>query len=73
MSGAESVRFAGKIFGTQNDYWIAIGKLSEAEEDSKDPEVEPRGKGVNETIFWVTDNLLNDWIQLPDCRPIHVR
>ena len=69
MSGASEVRFAGKIFGTQKDYWLAMGKLKEAEEDSKDASVEPRGKGVNETVFWVTDNLLNDWIQLPDCRP----
>ena len=69
MSGADQVRFAGKIFGTKSDYWIAMGRLSEAEEDSKDASVEARGKGVNETVFWVTDNLLSDWIQLPDCRP----
>ena len=62
MSGAESLRFAGKIFGTGSDYWIAIGNLPQAEEDMKDPNVEARGKGVNETVFWVTDNLLNDWI-----------
>lgn len=73
MSGAESLRFAGKIFGTQKDYWIAMGKLPVAEEDSKDASSEPRGKGVNESVFWVTDNLLNDWLQLPDCRPIHIK
>ena len=69
MSGAEALRFAGKIYGTQADYWIASGRLLQNEEDSKDPAQEPRGKGVNEIVFWVTDNLLNDWIQLPDCRP----
>jgi radial spoke head protein 4A len=73
MSGAEALRFAGKIFGTQKDFWIAIGRLPQAEEDSKDATVEPRGKGLNETVFWVTDNLLNDWIQLPDCNPVHVQ
>lgn len=62
MSGADSLRFAGKIFGTQSDYWVAIGRLNSAEEDSKDASVEARGKGVNEVVFWVTDNLLNDWI-----------
>ena len=72
MSGAESLRFAGKIFGTSKDYWVAIGRLPQPEEDSKDPTMEPRSKGVNETVFWVTDNLLNDWIQLPDCRPEHI-
>ena len=72
MSGAEALRFAGKVFGTQKDYWIAAGRLPQAEEDSKDETMEPRGKGVNETVFFVTDNLLNDWIQLPDCRPVHL-
>ena len=71
MSGAEALRFGGKIFGQQNDYWIAIGRLPQAEEDAS-PEVEARGKGVNETVFWVTHNLLGDWIQLPDCRPEHI-
>ena len=69
MSGAESIRFGGKIFGTSSDYWIAYGRLPTSEEDSKDKTIEPRGTGVNETVFWVTDNLLNDWVQLPDCRP----
>jgi radial spoke head protein 4A len=23
-------------------------------------------------VFWVTENLLNDWIQLPDCKPEHI-
>ena len=69
MSGADSLRFVGLIYGTQNDYWLAAGRLNNAEEDLKDETVEPRGKGVNSIVYWVTDNLLNDWIQLPDCRP----
>jgi len=73
MSGAESLRFGGKIFGSQQDYWIAIGRLRGSEEDSSDPQAEPRGTGVNEIVFWVTPNLLGDWIQLPDCRPEHIR
>ena len=32
MSGAESVKFGGKIYGTKKDYWIAFGKLDAAEE-----------------------------------------
>ena len=27
MSGADTLRFIGKIFGTQSDYWIAAGNL----------------------------------------------
>lgn len=73
MSGAEALRFAGKIYGTQKDYWVAIGRLPIAEESTKDATMESRGKGVNETVFWVTDNLLNDWVQLPDCAPKHIQ
>ena len=69
MSGADSLRFAGKIYGTKSDYWIAAGRLTQAEEAPADKSVEVRGSGVNNLVYWVTDNLLNDWIQLPDCRP----
>jgi len=62
MSGAESLRFGGKIYGTNADYWIAVGRLPQAEEDSKDASAEVRGKGVNESVFWVTHNLLQDWV-----------
>ena len=72
MSGAEALRFGGKIFGSQQDYWIAIGRLPQAEE-APVGDMEPRGKGINETVFWVTPNLLHDWIQLPDCRPEHIK
>ncbi len=30
------------------------------------------GQGVNATVFWVTTNLVGDWIQLPDVQPIHI-
>lgn len=62
MSGADSIRFAGKVYGSSKDYWVASGELKEAEEQSKDPAVEKRGDGVNAVVYWVTDNLLNDWI-----------
>ena len=71
MSGADSVKFGGKIYGTQKDYWIAYGKLDSAEEEVSYNE-EKRGEGVNMLVFWVTDNLLNDWIQLPDSKPEHI-
>ena len=69
MSGADALRFVGKIYGTKSDYWIVAGRLNEAEEAEEDPVVEKRGSGVNTLVYWVTDNPLNDWIQLPDCRP----
>lgn len=34
--------------------------------------MESRGVGANRYVYWVTDNLLEDWIQLPDTTPAHV-
>ena len=62
MSGAERMRFAGKILGSEKDYWIVSGVLVEPQENNADPNVEKRGSGANQIVFWVTDNLLNDWI-----------
>lgn len=62
MSGAERIRFAGKVLGTQKDYWVVSGVLIEPEENGIAREVERRGTGINQLVFWVTDNLLNDWI-----------
>jgi len=72
MSGAERIRFAGKILGSQKDYWIVSGVLQEPEENGQDSSIEKRGTGANQLVFWVTDNLLNDWIQLPDVQPRHI-
>ena len=71
MSGASQLQLFGKIYGTQKDYWVACGKLSGSEEAGK-PGNEARGDGVNTQVYWVTDHLLNDWIQLPDCCPEHI-
>jgi hypothetical protein len=46
--------------------------LDFSEEKPTNPEQEPRGKGVNANVYWVTDNLLMDWIQLPECQPEHL-
>ena len=62
MSGAERMRFAGKVFGTQKDYWVACGELLHGEEMPTDRVTEKRGEGTNKLVFWVTDNPLNDWI-----------
>ncbi len=47
MSGAERIRFAGKVLGTQKDYWVVSGVLVEPEENGLAREVERRGTGVN--------------------------
>ena len=66
------MRFWGKIYGTQKDYWILEGQLESSEEDKEENTMEKRGEGVNRWVYWVTDNLLDDWIQLPDVKPQHL-
>ena len=32
------------------------------------PGEEPRGKGLNENVYWVTHDLLGEWQKLPDAQ-----
>lgn len=68
LSGATSLKLFGKIFGTKQDYWIVSGVLPYSEETAR-AGCEKRGEGVNSQVYWVTDNFLGDWIQLPDAQP----
>lgn len=69
MSGAKTLRFWGKIYGTNKDYWIAQGTLDFQEEAPSNRNQEPRGVGSNAYVYWVTNDLLNDWVQLPESQP----
>ena len=57
MSKAKKIDFFGKIYGTKKDYLIASGQLDYSED---------------QMVYWVTDSLLNDWVQLPECTPQHI-
>ena len=37
------------------------------------PSQEERGKGANAAVFWVTHDLVDDWIQLPEATPEHIQ
>ncbi|CEM16903.1 unnamed protein product [Vitrella brassicaformis CCMP3155] len=66
--GLQSLRFWGKILGTERDYYVAEGQI-EGIDESADPEVEARGTGVNTYTYWVTNNVLEPWVLLPDALP----
>ena len=72
LSGATTLRFWGKIDCTGNDYFIVEGELPNGEESSTAYEVEERGNGVNKKVYWVTENIRHDWIQLPDAEPHYI-
>ena len=74
-SGAQSMRFWGKFYGREGDYYVAEGLLENAgREDIPRPKgFERRGTGLNRHTYWVTDNVLDDWIELPDVTPQHLQ
>lgn len=72
LSGASQLRFWGKIYGSCKDYLVVEGVLDSQEEEKEDATMEKRGEGVNKWVYWVTDSLLEDWVQLPDVKPAHI-
>ena len=72
ISGATHLRFWGKYLGRQRDYYVIEGQLLYPEEAKTENGAEERGKGINAHVYWVTDDLLNDWIQLPDSQPQYI-
>ena len=43
-------------------------KANNDEDYACPPGEEKRGKGLNENVFWVTNNLLSEWQRLPDVK-----
>ena len=72
VSGCSQIKLFGKILCSKSDYWVAQGVLTGEEETPTNKKQEKRGQGVNATVFWVTNNIVSDWIQLPDAEPEHL-
>lgn len=74
-SGAQSIRFWGKIYGREKDYYVAEGILENTgREDITRPKgFEKRGTGLNKYTYWVTDSILEDWVELPDVTPQQIQ
>lgn len=82
----ESLRFWGKILGTEADYLVAEGTLrslpkaapAEGEEkplihpDSPEFDVEPKGEGANTFTYWVSEGGCAAWVRLPAARASHI-
>jgi radial spoke head protein 4A len=61
------------MFGTNKDYYVVEGILSQTEDEKAPcPDFEARGTGVNKLVYWVTEDVLSDWVQLPDAAPHHI-
>ena len=72
-SQSTNIRFFGKIYGTEKDYYVAEGVLEGEDEgdgeEEKPADFEPRGTGINKFVYWVTDSAFGEWRKLPDLYP----
>ena len=63
----EYIRFFGKIYGINSDYYIIQGICKDYPMKNPPKHVESRGnEGINRFTFWVSDSLLEYWNELPD-------
>ena len=70
---ARSVRFWGKINGTNQDYYVAeVFESKTLPEDTRPEGGEPRGTGVNEYAYYVTNTANGPWVLLPDLDPADI-
>jgi radial spoke head protein 4A len=69
--GNGNVSFFGKIYGTEKDYYIAEGTEIDPPSDANyDNDMEKRKEdGFNRNVFFVTNNLCEKWVELPDVKP----
>lgn len=79
-SGAQGLRFFGKITGIKRDYYIVEattegeGEADEiAEGEEKDPLQEAKGSGVNKYNYYACNSAFEKWTKLPDLSPIQIK
>lgn len=66
-NNCEYLRFFGKIYGINSDYYILQGILKNYPIKVTNPYVERRGnEGINRYTFWVSNSILEAWYELPD-------
>lgn len=72
---AKSIKFWGIIYGMIKDYIIVEVSKEGGEEGSGEipPDQEPRGSGVNQFVYFVTDSIGNEWTPLPDTTPKFIK
>ena len=63
--------FFGKIYGTEKDYYIVQAAEIDPKEDANyDNDMEKRKEdGINQFVYYVTNDLTEDWVELPDIKP----
>ncbi|EGR34905.1 radial spoke head protein, putative [Ichthyophthirius multifiliis] len=70
---ASQIRFWGKILCQQQDYYIAEGITANENADTLPKDCEKKGEGANMYTFWVTNNPLKQWVELPLVTPQQIQ
>jgi len=71
----QQVRFFGKFFGTQRDYYVVEAKMNDDDDDQlpdgkePDPKRELPGTGANSSVYYVTNSPGGKWSRLPTVTP----
>ena len=66
-NNCEYIRFFGKIYGINSDYYIMQGIVKDYPMKNPPKHVESRGnEGINRYTFWVSNSILEYWNELPD-------
>ena len=66
-NNCEYIRFFGKIYGINSDYYIIQGIVKDYPMKNPPKHVESRGnEGINRYTFWVSNSILEYWNELPD-------
>jgi radial spoke head protein 4A len=56
-----------------NDYYVIETFIAKTYPDKVQSDTEPRSQiGVNQLTYWVTNDLLSDWVELPLISPKHI-
>ena len=73
-NNCEYIRFFGKIFGIESDYYVMQGILKDYPMKNNIKFVDTRGsEGLNRYTFWVSDSVLEYWQELPDITNEQIR
>jgi radial spoke head protein 4A len=72
-SNVSKIRFWGKIYGIDADYYVIQGTMKDGPLPVMQPYVESKGnEGLNKYIFWVSSSILEDWYELPEVTNEHL-
>lgn len=66
---AKELRFWGKILTKNGDYYVAEGVTSNLYADTVPANAEKKGEGANYYSYFVTQDFLEDWFELPLITP----